>query len=241
MLLSNSFPGAKAFEVKNCLVETAKARPVQPVADSFGIQHKIGGGVLDVDAAYNCLAKLIPTGPDSGALGDCPKKATAFGEVGGIDFVKPILLPRGTGPPMRCFLRAKGKPPEDKKERCINVTSVLQEYRDNCNSDPTLKRSADNLVVFKFTQWQVNKPPNNVSSSTAFEQGPKNVARIDNLELEKGNKLCIQRGGLSARSSKLIHVVVMARDRNGNERFVVPQILLYRATDGRDDCPRNDE
>ncbi|KAI8468500.1 MAG: peptidase S8/S53 domain-containing protein [Monoraphidium minutum] len=236
LLLANSFPGAKNFEIKNCLITTA-TRKVNSRIDAFNVEHKIKGGLLDVNAAYNCLAKLIPDGPGSGALGDCPGRTVSLPGTGdvtfeGIDFVKPKLEMRGQGPPLKCFLKARGDSGTTlaRKEFCFNATAVIKTVDDNCGGGPS-----KNLAVLAFQQWQLDRMPANPRSNSTTEQGPKSVGRI------LDSNLCLSRRRLSRGRPRTIYAAVMARDNSHNEAFGTVAINVYRAAGNRrDDCPRYD-
>lgn len=61
MLLMNAFPSATGSQVKDCLLSTA----TDPVKVDPGSNAVLGGGILNVQAAYDCLAAVAaPETPD---------------------------------------------------------------------------------------------------------------------------------------------------------------------------------
>lgn len=54
LLLRNAFPTATAAQVLRCLRATATGKVQQAAADRSG-QRRIGGGIMDASAAYDCL------------------------------------------------------------------------------------------------------------------------------------------------------------------------------------------
>jgi hypothetical protein len=61
-LLFNAFPGATQTQVYNCIVNTA-TRPVRANPGTPG--QRIAGGLVDLEAAYNCM-RNNPTCPSTG-------------------------------------------------------------------------------------------------------------------------------------------------------------------------------
>lgn len=60
LMLMNAFPAATAAQVKTCIEKTAAGNPVPGLTvttNGVAITHTIGGGRLDVDAAFDCMVQ----------------------------------------------------------------------------------------------------------------------------------------------------------------------------------------
>jgi hypothetical protein len=55
MLLMNAFPAATAAVVKDCLISTA----TDPVRFVYNPNAMLGGGILNVRGAYDCVEKAL--------------------------------------------------------------------------------------------------------------------------------------------------------------------------------------
>jgi hypothetical protein len=55
LLLMNAFPAASAAQVKDCLISTA----TEPVRFTWNPNAVLGGGILNVKSAYECVQRAL--------------------------------------------------------------------------------------------------------------------------------------------------------------------------------------